>query len=409
MPLSPESVLQRIPELIVALDGANAVRIHHDLRVFDMDQHALAILDVFHTPTSVQDGLARLAPRLRGRRSAEEMLSTIASMVGAGILVDAVRPGFSDLMFPTGGYGLAYMNIAMLEDPVRKPTFIQAIQEVVTPDDVVLDLGTGLGVLAIAAAAAGARKVYAVEPARSGSLAALLAERSDFGKVIEVVQGWSSTTCLPEPATVLTTDLIGNDALDMYIWEALQDARDRLLIPGARLIPNRLQAYAYLVEIPGDELARHRVTPNHVARWKGRFGIDFQPMLEVDSRRVAGFFERPEIVQKWERLSEPTPLYAVDLSSSVRNFGNQVILEATRGGRVNGVIVYFVARLSPGVSLSTAPWKGGPLSHWYSAGWGFPEQMEVSSGDQVPLCFEYLGDGRSVVQLGAREDVPVCS
>ncbi|MGB8507486.1 MAG: 50S ribosomal protein L11 methyltransferase [Pyrinomonadaceae bacterium] len=50
-----------------------------------------------------------------------------------------------------------------LADRERTAAFKSAIEKVVKPGDVVLDLGTGSGVMAIFAAKAGARKVYAVE------------------------------------------------------------------------------------------------------------------------------------------------------------------------------------------------------------------------------------------------------
>jgi predicted RNA methylase len=51
----------------------------------------------------------------------------------------------------------------MLEDRVRTSRFIDANRRTVQPDDVVVDLGTGSGVLAVAAAQAGAKHVYAIE------------------------------------------------------------------------------------------------------------------------------------------------------------------------------------------------------------------------------------------------------
>jgi predicted RNA methylase len=51
----------------------------------------------------------------------------------------------------------------MLRDQRRTKSFLEAVRNVVSPGDVVIDIGTGTGILAAAAAQAGARHVYAVE------------------------------------------------------------------------------------------------------------------------------------------------------------------------------------------------------------------------------------------------------
>ncbi|MEV4457148.1 50S ribosomal protein L11 methyltransferase [Microbispora sp. NPDC049633] len=397
--LKADTLLQRVPELYMELESANLVRVHHDQRVWEFGQHALGLLDVFHAPTSVAECMRRLGPRLKGRRAVEETLTTLSMMVSAGILTEDPPKGYTPLMFPTGGYGLAHLNIRILEDPVRKATFIRAINEVVTPDDVVLDLGSGSGILAIASAKAGARHVYAIEPARSGDLAAEVAKANGVADRMTFVKGWSSTTELPEPATVLTTDIVGNEALDMVIWESVQDARERLLTPDARLIPSSFDTYLYLVNMPESIVGQQRILPRQIERWQSRYGIDFSPMLRADRERVAGFYERPETVRQWQRMSDPHPLSRIDLREDARVFEGDVTLTASQRGTVSGAVLYFEARMSPSVSMSTAPWHGDERSHWFTACWALSSEIEVVPGDQIRLRYRYDGDGRANLTL----------
>src|SRR4051812_16430671 len=63
----------------------------------------------------------------------------------------------------------------LLDDRVRTAALLKAVARVVRRGDVVADLGTGTGILAIAARKAGASAVYAVERERVIELAAAIA------------------------------------------------------------------------------------------------------------------------------------------------------------------------------------------------------------------------------------------
>ena len=63
---------------------------------------------------------------------------------------------------PMGAFNPSY-HYEMLIDQRRVKPFEEAIRSAISSSDVVLDIGTGSGILAILAARAGAKKVYAIE------------------------------------------------------------------------------------------------------------------------------------------------------------------------------------------------------------------------------------------------------
>ncbi|HEX6912250.1 MAG TPA: 50S ribosomal protein L11 methyltransferase, partial [Longimicrobium sp.] len=99
--------------------------------------------------------------------------------------------------YDLAGYG------AMAGDRVRMKAYAAAIARAVRPGDVVLDVGAGTGVFSLLACRAGARRVYAVEPADAIHTARELARENGFADRIDFIQGVSTAIGLPEKADVV--------------------------------------------------------------------------------------------------------------------------------------------------------------------------------------------------------------
>ena len=119
----------------------------------------------------------------------------------------------------------------MLHDDRRTSDYLAAIAAAVRPGDVVLDIGTGSGVLAVAAARAGARRVYAVEASDIAGVAERVFAANGVRTASRSSRGWSREIELPEPADLLVSEVIGSEPLEEEILETTLDARRRLLKP----------------------------------------------------------------------------------------------------------------------------------------------------------------------------------
>src|SRR2546423_14087521 len=95
---------------------------------------------------------------------------------------------------------------ALLADSVRTNAYAEAIGRVVRPGDVVLDLGSGSGVLAIMACRAGARKVFAVEQGHMADVAAMLVADNGCGGRGTLLHARSQDIELPQRANLLITE-----------------------------------------------------------------------------------------------------------------------------------------------------------------------------------------------------------
>jgi len=242
--LSRETILRRLPELDLHLDAAGQVVIDLGYRRVACSSQVLAVLAEFSRPKTFASALQNLQRNAQGAENWIDLTATILRLHEAGVLVD----GDAEPSRPTAtqhGYGAAPVHIKMLNDRVRTDSFLAAVKQTVGPGDVVIDIGTGTGVLAIAAAQAGAKHVYAIEQSGIAQSARALFEVNGFADRITLIEGWSTEVELPERGTVLVSEMIGNDPLGERILKVTADAVNRLLEPGARLIPNRLALYGH--------------------------------------------------------------------------------------------------------------------------------------------------------------------
>jgi SAM-dependent methyltransferase len=136
----------------------------------------------------------------------------------------------------------------MVRDPHRTPALLRAVAQAVRPGDIVIDIGTGLGILAIAAAKAGAHCVWALDVDRGALQAARRnAEAAGVGRQITFLHLLSFDARLPARADLLLCETVGSFAFDENILATLADAKRRLAKEGARIVPERLELWGALL------------------------------------------------------------------------------------------------------------------------------------------------------------------
>src|SRR4051794_16927550 len=127
----------------------------------------------------------------------------------------------------------------MLADASRMDAYAAALRHTVNRDSVVMDLGCGPGVFALLACKLGARRVYAIEPDNVIGLAREAAVANGFVDRMVFFEKLSTEIALPEPATIIVSDLRGVLPWFEQNISSIIDARRRLLAPRGVLIPRR--------------------------------------------------------------------------------------------------------------------------------------------------------------------------
>ena len=386
--LDPDLTLKRLPDIEVRIKSDNSIEVASEDAIYQLGPHGLAILDVFYQPVSVSEALKRLRSTSTSVQSWMALTTTIVQLYEAGILQDESHRKQTP---KTGrhGFGGAGIHVAMLNDQMRTSSFLAGIAETVKPGDVVVDIGTGTGVLALAAARAGADRVYAIEASAIGDVAQAIFEANGMADRITLLQGWSTLIDLPERADVLVSEIIGNEPLGENVLEVTRDARKRLLKPGGRMVPSKVGILGIPVTLPEAEFARHKLTVDTLRDWRSWYGIDFEPLAAGARGGTPVFFPRPQKARRWEALSEPILLAEVDLSEvDWLMIDRSVTVSAGASGILNGLLVYFELHLGPTTRLSTHPDRVDERCHWRSMVWVL-EPLPLTAGEQFKITYQY--------------------
>lgn len=135
-----------------------------------------------------------------------------------------------------------------LHDVARTRMWKEAIETAVSPGDVVVDAGSGTGILGVFAALAGARKVYCIElHPRFVTLIQHLAARNGVEHIIEVIHADATTVQLPEPADVLICELLCTGQFFEPEVQVVNHLR-QFLRPGAHIIPRQVRSFVRLLD-----------------------------------------------------------------------------------------------------------------------------------------------------------------
>ncbi len=289
-----------------------------------------------------------------------------------------------------GGFDSPPIHAAMLNDVERVRAYEKAINEVVGPNDIVIDIGTGTGVLAMLAARAGARHVYAIEEGGIAEAASRTFAASPFAERLTLLRGRSTKISVQEPATVIVSEILGHDPFDEGVLSIYRDASQRLADKTARWIPSRIDLFATLVEFPLQVLRNDTFCTDNLDRWSAEYDIPFGALSAYEQEHPYALNVKPVDFASWQLVSEPVRLVSADLTAIEHtSIEARERLVATRECAHVGVATYFEAELSETARLSTAPGGAHTSNHWKYRVYVSGTRKHVAKGEHVEICYEH--------------------
>lgn len=275
-------------------------------------------------------------------------------------------------------------HFSMMNHGARNLAYADAIARNVKPGQVVLDIGTGSGLLAMLAAKAGAKHVFTCEmnPAVAAIAKDIIAANGFAGRITVVPKSSFEISVgadLPAHADLLVTETFASNVIDENILGIVADARARLLTPAALVIPTRAVVCGALVASP---ILEKRVRTEHVC------GFDLSAMNAFSPLNLP-VSPLPSDV-KW--LSEPTDLISFNLAGGQEPLVGAVHaqIEVTAEGRCVGVLHWIRLDLDDDMAFENFPeGERDPPAHWLPGVFTFPQPVAVNPSQSVKLDMAY--------------------
>ena len=273
------------------------------------------------------------------------------------------------------------VHLQMLTDKVRINHYREALTRIVRPEDVVIDAGAGLGILARFAAQHTENQVLAIEYYESTTQVAR-ALCQELPQIQVVCENAAEFTTQAEPQ-ILVTETIGPVGPEEGITELCYILKKRY--PSIRtIIPCEIKIFAIPLKYP-DATQRWRHIEN-----------DLKDLSDVKYQldKLIGSFEEAYCrvlfggdLSEAQPLDDPIFLHAVKLGDTCDPSFEKRCDVATKNADI--IHLYFEASLAPGVVLSSA-WNQ-PLTHWKHRYVHVP-----SDGKTIRVAFDRACDPKNV-------------
>uniref|UniRef100_A0A671WST0 Protein arginine N-methyltransferase n=1 Tax=Sparus aurata TaxID=8175 RepID=A0A671WST0_SPAAU len=290
----------------------------------------------------------------------------------------------------------------MLHDHDRNEKYYQGIRAAVArvkargEKVIVLDIGTGTGLLSMMAVTAGADFCYAVEVFKPMAEAAqCIVKKNGFSEKIKIINKHSTdVTVGPEgdmqmKANVLITELFDTELIGEGALPSYEHAHQNLVQKGCEAVPHRATVYAQLVESkllwswgqlqPMDVEGASLLPPPDVGRCAGAHSVCDIQLSQVSPHSFTPLGPLCTIVD----FSKP-------VSSVFKSHSSQFVAQS--GGRAQVVLSWWDIDMDPSGSIvcTMAPSWTYPQSkmwrdHWMQSVYFLSAERRVTEGEELSL------------------------
>lgn len=242
-----------------------------------------------------------------------------------------------------------YMHEIMLTDKVRMDAYFKAIQKHIKEGDVVLDFGTGIGILSFFASLKKPSKIYAIDRSDFIENAKLVAEKNGI-KNIEFVKINSKDFKIKQKVDIILQEHIGKYFFNEKMIENVVDLRNRLLKKNGKILPNKFELFIVPVKIKDEfnipllwELKIHNIDFSCLEK---KFRDSIKIYRRISNDKLDYFLCEPEKFCSFdlEKIKDGIPLKRIHFKKKIE-----------KSGRLDGFCMYFKAIFDEDISFTNSP------------------------------------------------------
>jgi len=280
----------------------------------------------------------------------------------------------------------------MLKDEVRTLTYRNAIyhNRHLFKDKIVLDVGSGTGILAMFAAKAGAKRVIGIEFSNIAQQSLQIVKDNNLDKVVTILQGKVEEVELPdgiEKVDVIISEWMGYCLFYESMLNTVFYARDKWLNKDGILFPDRAVLHLCAIE-------DRQYKDDKINWWDNVYGFNMASI-----RKVAISEPLVDVVDANQVVTNSCVLKEVDLYTATvadLSFESSYSLNVRRNDYIQALVTYFTVEFSKchkRTGFSTSPDQH--YTHWKQTVFYLEEALTVKRGEEISGVFTMKPNDRN--------------
>jgi len=281
----------------------------------------------------------------------------------------------------------------MLKDEVRTITYRNSIyhNQHLFKDKVVMDVGSGTGILSMFAAKAGAKKVIAVEFSNMALQSRQIIKDNKLDHIVEVVQAkLEDIQELPdghEKVDIIISEWMGYCLFYESMLNTVLYARDKWLAADGLLFPDKAKLFVCAIE-------DRQYKDDKINWWDNVYGFNMSSIRNVAITEPLVDVVDPSQVVTNNYCVKEVDLYTVKVDDLT--FESDFLLRVARDDYVQAIVTFFTVEFSKchkRIGFSTSP--DSKYTHWKQTVFYFKEALTVKKGEEINGHFAVKPNARN--------------